>query len=319
MPNKIDTYSHLHVHSSFSLLDGYGLPDAIAKKASEIGYSSLAITDHATVSGLIKHQRACDKYGVVPIFGCEFYIVPNAEIKEKGERRGHITAWAKNETGYQNMLKMLTLANINYFYHRPRIDFNTLLSHANGLCIGTACSASFVHLDGGIDFFQELNNLIGEDLYCELMPFDYDGQIETSNLILDLSEKYNRKIIATNDCHYINADGDAETHEILLACQTKKKWSDATRWRFSCDGLYLCEPEFMVERFKKQGVLTDSEISNSLLNTMEIAKKCEGFRIKKKDISLPTPPQYVGRNEEEVFKELINSGFKKRFGLDLCL
>lgn len=311
-------FCHLHVHSTLSLLDGYGLPNDIAKRASEMGYSHLALTDHATSSGLIKLKKACEKYNISPIYGVEFYIVPNAEIKEKGEKRGHITVWAKNEAGYQNILKMLTLANLNFFYHRPRIDFNTLLSHANGLCVGTACSASFVHLEGGIEFFGKLNNKIGEDLYCELMPFDYAEQINTSNIILDLSEKYGRKVIATNDTHYINSD-DAETHEVLLACQTKKKWDDLTRWRFNCDGLYLCEPEFMVEGFKKQGVLTDSEISQAMLNTMEIAKRCENFKIEKKDVSLPMPPQYVGRDEEEVFKEMITLGFKKRFGVDLCL
>lgn len=318
MSKIINNFAHLHRHDSFSLLDGLGLPEQAAKKASELGFTHLAISNHASSDGLIKHQLACEKYNVIPIAGVEFYITQNPDQKEKGTPRGHITVWIKDIRGYVNVLKMLSLANLNYFYHRPRIGFETLLSHAEGLCVGTACSASFLHLDGGIDYFEALHERFGEDLYLEVMPFDYDDQIETNNICLDLSEQFGVKLIATNDCHYIEAD-DHSTHDVLLACQTKKKLSDPDRWRFSCDGLYLCEPEFMVERFKSQGVLTDTEIQSAMANTMEIARKCENFRIERKEVSLPIPPQYAGMDEENVFKKLIIAGAKKRLGVDICL
>lgn len=312
----MNNFQHLHRHSTFSLLDGLGLPEQAAQRAKELGFTHLGITDHATAEGLIKHQKACEKYGINPIMGVEFYVVPEPDKKEKGEQRGHLTAWIKNEIGHQNVLKMLTLANLNYFYHRPRIGFETLLSHCEGLCVGTACSASFLHLEGGISFFEALHEKMGEDLYLEVMPFNYEEQIETNNLCLDLSEKYGVKIIGSNDAHYIFAD-DYETHDILLACQTKKKLNDPDRWRFGCDGLYLCEPDFMVSRFKEQGVLTDKEIFDALENTLEIAKKCGDFRIQRKEVSLPMPPQFNGMDEVEVFKQLIMDGFKKRFEVEI--
>ncbi len=318
MINKNNDFCHLHLHTSHSLLDGLGLPEQWAQKASEMQFKYLACTNHGASDGLLKFQLACEKYNVIPILGVEGYIVPKAEEKNKGEKRAHITIWIRDFQGYQNVLKMLTKANLYYFYHRPRFDFDLVLEHTEGLCIGTACSSSFIHLDGGIDFFKKLNNKIGENLYCEVMSHDYPEQVDTNNKVLDLAEKYKRKIICTQDCHYIEQE-DWESHDVLLAIQTCKKLNDPSRWIFNGKNFFLCSSEYQKERFKEQGVLYESEVKEGQKNTIEIAEKCSSFKIEKREIKLPMPPQFTGRNEDEVLKELIISGFKKRFGVNIEL
>lgn len=305
-------YLPLHVHNQFSLLDGLFSSEQWAERAKDIGFTHLALTNHHNLDGAIKHQAACDKYGISPIQGVEFYIVPNPEIKEKGEFRSHLTVWIKSQEGYENCLRLLTMSNLHYFYHRPRIGFDILLDNCSGLCIGTACSASWLHQPDSIQFLEKLHSKIGADLYLELMPFVEEKQILTNNLCLDLSEKYGIKTIVSSDAHFINRS-ESDIHDTLLAMQTKKLKSDLTRWRFNGSDFFLATPKELYVQFIDQGILYPGEIKEAFNNTFEIAKKCENFRIEKKKIILPTPPQFVGRDEEEVLRELCEEGFKNKF------
>lgn len=313
MTNNFKDLQHLHVHNQHSLLDGLFSSEQWAEKAKELGFKYLALTNHGNADGLIKHQAACDKFGIIPIHGVEFYIVSgDPSVKVKGEKRAHMTVWIKDSTGFQNVLRLLTVANLNYFYHRPRIGFDLFLEHTEGLCVGTACSSSFLNLDGGMEFFEKLHSKIGNDLYVELMPHQYPEQEEINNLCLDLSEKYGVKTIATQDCHYVEKH-HWESHSVLLACQTKRKMSDPTRWQFSGQDFFLCSPEYMVEKFREQGILTEEEINTAMANTLEIAEKCKDFRIEKKEILLPMPPQFKDMDEEVVLRQLCEEGFKNKF------
>ncbi len=306
-------FSHLHNHNTYSLLDGLGTPEQFAQKAKKEGYKYFAATNHGSVDGIIKFQTACLENGIIPIMGIEFYIVPEGLVKEN-EKRGHITAWIKNQTGYENILKMITISQLDYFYKRPRIDYETLLMHCEGLCIGTACSASFLNNKGGVEFFHKLHDKIKDDLYLEVMPHDYEEQHKINELCLNLNKETGVKLIATNDIHYVN-DGDEESHEVLLACQTKTKWNDPNRWKFSVKGLHLCSPEFLFNKFKEHGKIDEKIITDSMNNTLEICEKCADFRIEKKEISLPMPKQYEGMDEEKVFRGLCEEGFKKKFDI----
>ena len=139
-------FCHLHGHSEMSLLDGYGNSHAYIARAKELGFSHIACTDHASVDNLISWQNECDKAGISPVLGIEAYIVPDRHIKQKGEKRGHITIWVKNESGFANLCSMMTESNLTGFYYRPRIDYSLLLSHdLSGLIIGTACAGSFLN------------------------------------------------------------------------------------------------------------------------------------------------------------------------------
>lgn len=308
----IPKYVHLHRHDTFSLLDGLGTPEQAAKKAKELGYKYLGVSNHGNVDGLIKHQKACEKEGIIPIAGTELFIVPDNEFKEKGEKRGHITVFIKNKIGWQNILKILSNANLNGFYYRPRTDFNFFLNNCEGLIVSTACHNSFILLKGGLDFFLQLYKKLQDDLYLEVMPHDIPEQIELNKTILKISEDYNIPIIGTLDSHYIEEE-DWETHEILLAMQTKAIWNDPNRWKFGIKGLYLCPTNIIMEKFENQGILNQTQIRQALSNTYKIAQKCEKFRIEKQQMDLPEVPQFKGLNEDNILRLLCEERLRKNF------
>ncbi|MFW9930653.1 MAG: PHP domain-containing protein, partial [Candidatus Thorarchaeota archaeon] len=162
MMNKSD-FCHLHLHSEYSQLDGFGSASNYVEKCISNGQKYLACTDHANIDGLIKFQKACDKSEKVkPILGCEAYLVKEWTKKAI---RGHISIWIKNNTGFRNLCKMLTIANLQGKYYKPRIDFATLLKYHKGLVFGTACVQSFINIDGGKDFFEKLKEIKKDDLY----------------------------------------------------------------------------------------------------------------------------------------------------------
>jgi DNA polymerase-3 subunit alpha len=300
----------LHIHDEFSFLDGLGSARDYAATAKELGFSYLALTNHGNVDGNIKFQRACQSEGITPIFGVEFYIVDNIEIKEKGEKRYHLVALAKNQLGIKNIFKMLTIANLEGFYYRPRIDKRILLNHIEGLIILSACTSSFL-LDGDGNFLKELHAVAGEDLYLEIMPHDYAPQKELNQLCLELSDKYRIKLVATNDCHYVLEKG-TELQEVLLAIQTKKKWKDPNRWKFDVKGLYLRTADEMMEAFRVQDVVPEEIYIKALRETRKIANKCKESILLEKRVDLPKVPGYEDRDETELLRELVEIGFGKR-------
>lgn len=289
----MDQFTHLHVHNEFSLLDGYGSAKACVKRAKELGFISLGLTNHGNIDGLIKFQQECDKNKIIPILGCEAYIVPDAKQNIKGEKRGHVTLLIKNQQGYENLCKMLTWANLQGFYYKPRIDFDLLYDHCDGLVILTGCSSTFLNISGGETLLCDLQDKIKEDLYVEIMPHDMEEQKEVNKLCDALSLKYKIPLVATNDCHYILPE-DEQVQEVLLAIQTKTVMSDPKRYRFSVGGLYLKTAQEMREAFIKQGVFSSLDIAESIAMTIEIVEKCKDFHIKKQDIYLPTVPGQEG-------------------------
>ncbi len=308
-----NNFVHLHVHNEYSVLDGFGTAENYAKRIKQIGQPGMALTNHGNVDGNIKFQNEFIKQGLVPIHGCEFYIVENIKEHTKGEKRSHLLALVKNETGWTNMLKMLTIANIDGQYYRPRIDPETLLSHCEGLIISTACTASFLHEKWGIRLLKQLHEKIGNDLYTEVMPFQMDDQIATNKLALKYSQLLGIKIIATNDCHYINKD-DAQSQEVLLAIQSKKKWDDPQRWKFSVTGLYAKSYTEMALAFQKQGLFNKKQIAEYLENTNEVFNKCKKFRIPQRQVQLPKTPELKKRKitAKELLWEKCTEGFKEK-------
>lgn len=302
--NKED-FCHLHLHSEYSQLDGFGSASNYAERAVANGQQFLACTDHGNIDGLIKFQNACDKVGISPILGCEGYLVN--EWKKKAIR-GHISLWVKNNTGFRNLCKMLTVANLEGKYYKPRIDFKTLMKYHRGLVIGTACVQSFLKVEGGIDFFHKLRRRMKSDIYLEVMPHDIKIQKKHNRKILRLAKKTGVKAIVTNDCHYINRS-DWKTQEVLLAIQRKAIWSDPKRWRFSFKGLHLRKTNEMIRAMKKVGIY-DPEL---LTNTLEIAEKCSDYRIPKRDIRLPHVPGIDPDKEDETLWKLCTGGYRERF------
>lgn len=285
-------FCHLHLHNEFSYLDGFGSAKGYVKKAKALGFTHLALTNHANIDGNIRFQETCLKEGIVPIHGCELYIVPDEYSKAKRESRGHITVLIKNEIGWINLNKMLTIANLEGFYYKPRIGYQNFLKHCEGLVVLTGCSASFLikdPTDRSMEFLEELWNRIGDDLYSEIMPHQLEDQVYMNQLGIDHFEA-GLKMVATNDCHYIEPN-DANAHEVLLAIQTKKKWGDKDRFRFTTKGFHLRSEDEMRRAFARQGLLSENLVDEAIKTTMEIAEKC-AYQIQKKDIFLPAVPGY---------------------------
>lgn len=308
MKNK--DFAHLHIHTEYSMLDGLGTTDAYAKKASEMGFKALAITDHGNMDGLINFQQSCTKYGIKPILGCEAYIVPDASFK-KDRVQGHILLLVKNKEGFSNLCRLLTYANLEGFYYKPRIDYNQLLSHCKGLVISTACAGSFLtKFDSGVSFFYDLLDKIQDDLYLEIMPHKIKEQRKMNKLALRLSSETGCKIIATNDCHYIECN-HYKAQEVLLAIQTKAKWNDPKRWKFTVKDLYLRSADEMLRALKKVNLGK----RQYLTNTLEVAKKCNNFLIPEQEVLLPRIKNMsIKVRENELLFKLCNKGFKEKFG-----
>ena len=156
-------FTHLHLHNEHSILDGVGTTTQFADIAKEYGQTHLAVTNHGNVDGAIAHQRQCLKKGLKPIIGCELYVVDDMSQKVKGETRNHAVVLVETEEGWNNLLKMLTIANLRGFYRRPRVDTRTLLKHLRGLILLTGCSLSILNMKEGKKFIRRAVKRIGKD------------------------------------------------------------------------------------------------------------------------------------------------------------
>jgi DNA polymerase-3 subunit alpha len=310
------TFTHLHVHNEFSILDGMGKAKILAKAAKQMGFKALGLTNHGNVDGCIKFQKACKAEEIIPILGTEAYIVPDATIKTKGEKRGHITILAKNLDGWQALCRMMSYASTTGHYYRPRLDFDAILEeeeYLEDLVIMSGCVSTFIRLKGGLAFLEDLTEYC-DNIYLEVMPHliplktGSDLQKDVNQEILDLSEELDLPLVATNDNHYIE-ENDCEAQEVLLAIQQRKKWKDPTRFKFSLKGLHLRSADEMFELFKEQGVLSRKQIIQAMRNTNKIVRACKGFEIPKQDISLPPVPGII--DDEKAMESIIRDGWER--------
>lgn len=283
-----ENFCHLHLHTEYSLLDGFGKAENYIARAKELGFKYIACTDHGNIDGLLKFQKCCKNNNIVPILGCELYVVDDITIptdKKKKEKRGHIVVLVKNNTGWNNLTKMLTIANIEGYYKKPRVDFDTILNHYEGLIFLTACTSSFLYNEKGERFFKSLMEKT-KDIFCEIMPLEFVDQKKHNKYIINFANKYNLKLVASNDCHYPYSK-NSKAQEVLLAIQTKVKWNDPNRWKFQTNDLFLKSADEMIESFEKHHNYIEKEIyKNAIINTVEIAKKCN-FELEKSKIFLP--------------------------------
>jgi DNA polymerase-3 subunit alpha len=302
-------FVHLHAHTDRSLLDGAAKISDYIVEVVRHNQSHLAITDHGNCDCFLEFQKEALKQSITPIFGVEFYIVPDITKKEKYEKKYHITVLVQNKVGFSNLLKMLTIANLEGHYYRPRIDPSVLLKHYEGLVFMTACVSSFINMEGGTELLLELHKKA--PTYLELMPHNYPIQKEINLKKLELGKKYNIQFSASNDAHYAKPE-HAQAQEMLLAIQKKAKWDDPKRWKFDFGGLYLKSEQEMEQAFIEQNCVPKEIWRPAMDNTMEIAKLCENFKIRKRKVSLPKVYGYEHRDETELMREIIESGLKER-------
>jgi DNA polymerase-3 subunit alpha len=311
MKNK--DYCHLHVHNEYSQLDGFGTATGYARKAAKLGFKYLGLTNHGNIDGLIRFQDACRAEDIIPILGCEGYIVPDSRLKTKSRKNGHITIFVKNQKGFKNLCKLLTFANLDGFYYRPRFTYSQLLKNCDGLIIGTACMMSWTDaFKSGVKFFNKLYEEIGDNLYCEVMPIKSEKQKKHNRNMIKLAKRTGLKVFASNDCHYINRS-EWKSQEILLAIQQKRKWNDPKRWKFSYKNLHLRSQKEMQSALEKIGFYK----KEYLQNTLEIAERCSNYIIPKQRVQLPRVKGLGTLKEDKFLEDKCAENFKKLFDQSL--
>jgi DNA-directed DNA polymerase III PolC len=298
----------LHNHTAKgSLLDSMVRVEELTKKAKELGMKSVAISDHGTLHSMVDFYKSALNEGIKPIFAVEMYMVEDIKVKDKNEKKRHLLLIAKNEKGFKNLFKLITIGN-EHFYKKPQIDFETLLKYKEGLIVGSACIGGKIpQLALKKDFQNMMNEIIkykkafGEDFYLEIMANKLKEQLYVNKVLVKASEKTGVKLIATNDIHYLNKE-DFETHDIMLAIQTKAKLTDENRFRFEANEFYLKDYEEMKADLFNGDKSYDKYAEKALKNTIEVADKVEEFELKLGETNFPdyldlpdkyTPDEYL--------------------------
>jgi DNA polymerase-3 subunit alpha len=296
---------HLHLHSHFSVLDGLGKVEDIVKKAKAIGANAVAITDHASIGSLPELFKQAKEYGIKPIIGCEFYLVEE-NIQDKDEIRYHLSVWAKNWNGVKSIMRQLTLAN-KQFYKRPRLTFEQALEFEDCI-IGTGCAIGVMAHPDYHDIILDLRTAYRGNLYLEVMPHEIieganDLQKQVNDRCLELSTTYKLPLVATNDAHYVNKE-DSVTHEVLLAVQSRKAWTDPSRWRFSGENFYMRDHKEMFAAFKEIGFPEDAA-KEAIKGAFEIADKID-VQLPEFEVHLPT----IYEDEKQAFYDKVLDGYE---------
>ena len=308
-------FVHLHIHSEFSLLDGANRIKDLPVRAKELGMDAMAITDHGVMYGAIDFYKACKKEGVKPIIGCEVYVAPRSRFDKEpniDNKYNHLILLAKDNQGYKNLSKLVSLGFTEGYYYKPRIDLEILEKYHEGLICLSACLAGAVNqalLNGNNDKAEEIalwhKRVFGEDYYIEIQNNGLKEQVLANQKLVQLARKLDIPLVATNDAHYLKKE-DAYNHEVLLCIQTGKRMSDVDRMRFDTDELYVKSPEEMSEYFKA--------FPDAIENTVKIAEKCN-VEFEFGHTILPNydvPPEFP--THFDFFKKLCDDGIKKRYG-----
>lgn len=309
------SFTHLHVHTEFSLLDGSSKIKEITKRAKELGMDSLAITDHGVMYGAIDFYRAALANGIKPIIGCEVYVAPGSRFDKEAnageDRYYHLILLAENNKGYANLCKIVSKGFVDGFYYKPRVDYEVLREFHEGIICLSACLAGEVQrflargdYQAGKEAALRYLDIFGKDNYfLELQDHGIPEQKTVNQQLLRLSDELGVDLVCTNDVHYTYAD-DVEAHDILLCIQTGKKKSDEDRMRYEGGQYYLKSPEEMADLFKYA--------PQALENTEKIAKRCNvtfEFGVTK----IPSFPVPEGYTSWTYLKELCENGLHKRY------
>lgn len=309
------SFTHLHVHTEYSLLDGSSKIKEITKRAAELGMDSLAITDHGVMYGVIDFYKAAKEAGIKPVLGCEVYVAPGSRFdKEAGtgeDKYNHLVLLAENNTGYQNLMKIVSRGFTEGFYYKPRVDKELLREFHEGIIATSACLAGEVQRYLSRGMYEEAKrvalyyqDIFGKDnFFLELQDHGIAEQHYVNPQLLRMSEETGIELICTNDVHYTYAD-DADAHDILLCIQTGKKVTDENRMRYTGGQYYLKSPEEMAELFKYA--------PQALANTEKIAKRCN-VEIEFGVTKLPRFAVPEGFTSWTYLNYLCYEGLKKRY------
>ncbi|HUI07838.1 MAG TPA: DNA polymerase III subunit alpha [Verrucomicrobiae bacterium] len=311
-------FVHLHLHTEYSLLDGACRIDDVVEKAHAAKMPAVAITDHGNMCGAIDFYKAAAERGIKPIIGCEAYIAPGSRLEKKsGNARDaayHLVLLAKDDTGYKNLIKLITAAHLEGFYYKPRIDKEILAQHAKGLIGFTACLKGEVPNNIANDQLPQAKAALDEyrhifepgDFYVELHNHGIEQQRTVNRVLIEWAREFSLPLVATNDVHYIERK-HWEAHDCLICLGTQSLVADEKRMRYVAEQFYLRSPEEMHELF--------AETPEAIQNTLAVAEKCNVLlEFGKLHFPAYQPPD--GLSREQYLRQLCDQGLRDRYGID---
>ncbi len=307
-------FIHLHVHSQYSLLDGAIRFEEACDLAKKYRMTALALTDHGNMFGAIEFYQMAIKHGIKPIVGCEIYVAPGSRFEKKPvegtEGAYHLTLLVKNRTGYFNLIKLASLAYLEGFYYKPRVDKELLSQHNEGLIALSGClkgeiaaHASRGELKKALQSAEEYRKIFDDRrFYIEVQNNGVENQLLVNERLLEIGQQLSLPVVATNDCHYLHRK-DAKAHEVLLCIQTGKTLQDSDRMKFSSDEFYFKSPQEMADLFQN--------IPEAITHTVEIAERCNlELKFEEKHIPRISVPQ--GESLDSYLERLSREGLEGR-------
>ena len=309
------SFTHLHVHTEYSLLDGASRIGSLVRKAAELGMDSLAITDHGVMFGVIDFYKEARKAGIHPVIGCEVYTAARSRFDrdpEKDKRRGHLILLAENNDGYKNLIRIVSRSFTEGFYYKPRVDRELLRRFSGGIIATSACLAGDVQrkllegdYEGAKQTALEFQDIFGEDhFFLELQDHQMAEDARVNPQLIRMSRETGIRLIATNDVHYTDRE-DAGYHDVLLCIQTSSYLTDQDRMKFPNDQFYLKSEEEMRALFP--------EIPEAIDNTQEIAERCQvDFEFGQLHLPQFIPPEPY--DTESYLRMLCREGAVERYG-----
>ena len=304
-------FVHLHVHSEYSLLDGANKCGDLARTAKEMGMDSAAITDHGVMYGCVEFYNKCTEAGVKPIIGCEVYVDPNGHTCRDGKNLYHLILLAENDEGYRNLVRIVSVANTDGFYYKPRIDHDLLARHSAGIIGASACLGGEIpnliikgDTEGALERAELYRDILGDgNFFLELQHNSIPEQAIVNKTLADMARAHGFPLIATNDAHYMKKS-DADWHDILLCVQTNSVVSDPNRYRFKGDDYYFRSPEEMWRLF-------GAELPEALINTKRIAERCN-VKLETGRYYLPEFPLPKGETLGTYLRRMAAEGLRRR-------
>lgn len=306
------SFVHLHLHSEYSLLDGACRIDDLVEEAVRLGMPACAITDHGNMYGVIKFYKKAKSKGIKPIVGCEIYIAPK-DMREKNaqEENHHLVLLAMNDVGYKNLTKIVSIAHLDGFYYKPRVDKTILEKYNEGLIALSSCIQGEVSklilrddIKGAKSTIGWYKEVFSDRFYLELQDHGMEEEAKVNVVMKKLAKEMNIPLVVTNDVHYLRKE-DAIYHDILLGVQTNKKIDDPDKMRFPTNEFYFKSKDEIERLF--------SDVPDAIANTLEVADRCN-LELTFGKYHIPDYPIPEGETTASYLRKLVEDGFRKRYG-----
>jgi len=311
MVDAVPDFVHLHLHTQYSLLDGAIRIDPLLDRVKDFGMTAVAITDHGTMFGAIDFYKKAIAAGIKPIIGCECYVAPGSiQDRSQADKRGrfHLILLAETTAGYRNLCRLVSIANLDGFYYRPRVDKALLKTHTEGIIALSACLQGEVprrilenRIDAADQAAIEYQEIFGEgNFFLEVQNNGIKAQVRVNETLRDMSQRLSIPLVASNDCHYLDQD-DVTAHEVLLCIQTGKTIHDPNRFKFQTDQLYFKSRAEMAADFE--------DYPGALANTVEIARRCQ-VEFDFETFHFPKFDTGTEQSVEDAFRDQVQGGFQ---------